>query len=302
MITGNSQPRLIPPTRLRVKAGFVVSSPEDEDKKIILLNEGELVALDPKANNKVVFKIHPGNLVGVGALLEREPVRYIFQATTDSTITIINDECMECELKALPVWLLAAIKAISAKTRRINESIRAAKTENPLESLASFCKFYSKDEILQKQLLLQEFSWLTKTPFPAANEALKTLIRRKMLIPQANGSTLTVPDPRLLEIFADYLKTQELELPWLPFKLTLQQKRCLVWLSTLEPSTTIDGSAWMNLFKEHNLEVSVADWLQMQQFEWFIEKENHLFALNFDKVNYYLLALQYEPNLKGTVK
>ena len=243
MITGNSQPRLIPPTRLRVKAGFVVSSPEDEDKKIILLNEGELVALDPKANNKVVFKIHPGNLVGVGALLEREPVRYIFQATTDSTITIINDECMESELKALPVWLLAAIKAISAKTRRINESIRAAKTENPLESLASFCKFYSKDEILQKQLLLQEFSWLTKTPFPAANEALKTLIRRKMLIPQANGLTLTVPDPRLLEIFADYLKTQELELPWLPFKLTLQQKRCLVWLSTLEPNTTIEGSA-----------------------------------------------------------
>ena len=58
----------------------------------------------------------------------------------------------------------------------------------------------------------------------------------------------------------------------------------------------------MNLFKEHNLEVGVTDWLQMQQFEWFIEKENHLFALNFDKVNYYLLALQYEPNLKGTVK
>ena len=46
----------------------------------------------------------------------------------------------------------------------------------------------------------------------------------------------------------------------------------------------------------------VTDWLQMQQFEWFCEKENHLFALNFDKVNYYLLALQYEPNLKGTVK
>ena len=302
MITGNSQPRLIPPTRLRVKAGFVVSSPEDEDKKIILLNEGELVALDPKANNKVVFKIYPGNLVGVGALLEREPVRYIFQATTDSTITIINDECMESELKALPVWLLAAIKSISAKTRRINESIRAAKTENPLESLASFCKFYSKDEILQKQLLLQEFSWLTKTPFPAANEALKTLIRRKMLIQQANGSTLIVPDPRLLKIFADYLKTQEFELPWLPFKLTLQQKRCLVWLSTLEPDTTIDGSAWMNLFKEHNLEVGVTDWLQMQQFEWFNEKENHLFAINIDKVNYYLLALQYESNLKGTVK
>ena len=77
MVTGDSRKKLIPPTQFRVKAGFVVSSPQDEDKKIILLNEGELVALDPKENNKVAFKIHAGNLVGVGALLEREPVRYI---------------------------------------------------------------------------------------------------------------------------------------------------------------------------------------------------------------------------------
>ena len=302
MSTGNSQPRLIPPTRLRVKAGFVVSAPEEEDKKIILLNEGELVALAPKANNKVVFRIHPGNLVGVGALLEREPVRYIFQATVDSVITIINDECMESELKSLPVWLLAAIKAISAKTRRINESIRSAKTDNPLASLASFCKFHSKDELLQKQSLLQEFSWLTKTPLSAAIEALKTLIRRKMVLPQGDGSIVTIPNPSLLGIFADYLKAQDLDIPWLPFKLSLLQKRVLVWLSTLEPNTVKDGSAWIGLFKEHNLEVSVSDWLEMQKFEWFTETEIHHFALSLDKVNYYLTALQYEPNIKGTVK
>ena len=80
------------------------------------------------------------------------------------------------------------------------------------------------------------------------------------------------------------------------------KKKVLVWLSTLEADTAKDGSAWINLFKEHNLEISVADWLQMQQFEWFTEQENHLFALNIDKVNYYLLALQNEPNIKGTVK
>ena len=302
MITGNSQPRLIPPTQLCVKAGFVVSSPQDEDKKIILLNEGELLALDPKANNKVVFRILPGNLVGVGALLEREPVRYIFQATVDSTITIINDECMESELKSLPVWLLAAIKAISAKTRRINESIRAAKTDNPLTSLASFCKFYKSDEFLQTNALLQEFSWLTKTPIPAASEALKALIRRKMIVPQGNGTVVAIPNPAVLGIFSDFLKAQELETPWFPFKLTLQQKECLAWLSTLEPDTTKDGSAWINRFKEQNLEVSVSDWLQMQQFEWFSEQESHLFALNKNKVNYYLTALQYEANIRGTVK
>jgi len=302
MVTGDSRKNFIPPTQIHVKAGFVVSSPQDEEKKIILLDKGELVALDPRDNNRIVFRILPGNLVGVGALLEREPVRYVFQATVDSVVTIINDECMESELKSLPVWLLAVIKAISAKTRRINESIRSAKTDNPLASLAAFCKLHGKNEPLQTKSLLQEFSWLTKTPLPTAAEALKTLIRRKMLVPHRNGSTLTVPSPELLEIFTDYLKSQDLDQPWLPFSLTLQQKRILVWLSTLDSKIAKDASAWISFFKEHNLETSVADWLQMQQFEWFTEKGNRLLAPCPDKINYYLTALQYEPNIKGTVR
>jgi CRP-like cAMP-binding protein len=285
-----------------VKAGFVVSSPQDEDKKIILLNEGELVALDPKANNKVVFKIHPGNLVGVGALLEREPVRYIFQATVDSVITIIDDECMESELKSLPVWLLAIIKAISARTRRINESIRAAKTDNPLASLAAFCKFFKEDEFLQTKALLQEFSWLTKTPIPTASEALKALIRRKLVIFQGDKSCLSIPNPDLLGIFVDYQKAKDMDKPWPPFCLTLQQKRILVLLSTLENGTSKDATDWIAFFKEHNFEISVADWLQIQQFEWFTEKGNHLLSLDLSKINYFETALKYEQNIKGTVK
>ena len=301
MITGDSRNRLIPPTQLCVKAGFVVSSPEDEDKKIILLNKGELVARDPKIKNKIVFKIHPGNLVGVGALLEREPVRYIFQATVDSVITIINDECMESELKSLPVWLLAVIKAISARTRKINESIRSAKTNNPLASLASFCKFYKKDEYLQTKALLQEFSWLTKTPLPTATEALKTLVRRKLVVFYGDKSCFTIPHPEILQIFSDYQKAKDANRPWHPFNLTLQQKRILVLLSTLENGTSKDATAWIAFFKERNLEISVADWLQIQQFEWFVERGNHLLSLDLEKINYFEAALKYEQNIKGTV-
>ena len=300
MITGDSRKKLIPPTQLRVKAGFVVSSPQDEDKKIILLNEGELVALDPKANNKVVFKILPGNLVGVGALLEREPIRYVFQATVDSTITIINDECMESELKSLPVWLLAVIKAISAKTRKINESIRSAKTENTLASLASFCKFYKSDEFLQTNALLQEFSWLTRTPVPAASEALKALIRRKLIVFHGDKTCLSIPNPYLLGIFSDYQKAKDLDKPWPPFCLTLQQKRILVLLSTLENGTSKDSTGWLSFFKERNFEITVADWLQIQQFEWFVER-NHQLSLDLKRINYFETALKYEQNIKGTV-
>ena len=300
MVTGDSRKKLIPPTQLCVKAGFVVSSPQDEDKKIILLNEGELVALDPKANNKVVFKILPGNLVGVGALLEREPIRYVFQATVDSTITIINDECMESELKSLPVWLLAVIKAISARTRKINESIRSAKTENTLASLASFCKFYKSEEFLQTNALLQEFSWLTRTPVPAASEALKALIRRKLIVFHGDKTCLSIPNPYLLGIFSDYQKTKDLDKPWPPFCLTLQQKRILVLLSTLENGTSKDATGWISFFKERNFEITVADWLQIQQFEWFVER-NHQLSLDLKKINYFETALKYEQNIKGTV-
>ena len=302
MIRGDSRKKLIPPTQLSVKAGFVVYSPQDEEKKIILLNEGELVALDPKANNKIVFKIRPGNLVGVGSLLEREPIRYVFQASVDSSITVINDECMESELKSLPVWLLAVIKAISARTRRINESIRSAKTANPLAGLATFCKFFKKDEFLQTKALLQEFSWLTKTPMPTASEALKTLIRRKLVVFQGDSSCLTIPNPYLLGIFSDYQKAKDLDKPWHPFNLTLQQKRILVLLSTLENGTSKDATAWIAFFKDRNLEISVADWLQMQQFEWFTERANHLLSLDLEKISYFETALKYEQNIKGTVK
>jgi hypothetical protein len=300
MMTRDSRKKIIPPTQLCVKAGFVVSSPEDKDKKIILLNEGELIALDPKSN-KVVFKILPGNLVGVGALLERESVRYIFQATVDSSITIINNECLESELKSLPVWLLAVIKAISARTRKINDSIRSAKTDNVLASLASFCKFYKSDDFLQTKALLQEFSWLTKTPIPAASEALKALIRRKLVVFHGDKTCLSVPNPYLLGIFSDYQKAKDLDKPWGPFCLTLQQKRILVLLSTLENGTSKDATDWISFFKERNLEINVADWLQIQQFEWFTEKGNHLLSLDLKKINYYETALKYAQNIKGTV-
>ena len=122
-----------------------------------------------------------------------------------------------------------------------------------------------------------------------------------MVVPQADGVTVTIPSPKLLGIFTDYLKTLEQEKPWLPFKLTLQQKCVLIWLSTLDPSTVKDGSGWISFFKEHHLETTVSDWLEMQTFGWFTEKENHLLALDADKINYFVTALKYEQNIKGTV-
>ena len=99
----------------------------------------------------------------------------------------------------------------------------------------------------------------------------------------------------------DYQKAKDLDKPWGPFCLTLQQKRILVLLSTLENGTSKDATDWISFFKERNLPINVADWLQIQQFEWFTEKGNHLLSLDLKKINYYETALKYAQNIKGTV-
>ena len=69
MITGDSRQQVIPPTRSRVKAGFVVYSPDSGERNIIILDEGELAAIDRNNGIKTtVFKMHPGDLVGVAAI------------------------------------------------------------------------------------------------------------------------------------------------------------------------------------------------------------------------------------------
>ena len=68
-----------------------------------------------------------------------------------------------------------------------------------------------------------------------------------------------------------------------------------------QPITSKDATDWIAFFNERNIPINVADWLQIQQFEWFIEKGNHLLSLDLKKINYYETALKYEQNIKGTV-
>lgn len=301
MPAGLSRTSLIPPARLRVKAGFVVSTPQDEKKKIILVNSGELVAIDKNAGNKVIFNILPGNLIGVASLLEREPMRYSIVAKVDSDLTIIDDSCMDSELKSLPVWLLGVIKSISARTHKIKDASKSAKVTNPVKSLATFCASIPSGETRPIQQLLKEFSWLTRVPQAVAAQALQSLIRRKIVIIFKDRQKIQVPDANLLQVYADYLDSVENETTWYPFKLTIEQKKVLVLLSTLDQGTEKDGSGWITFFKEHNQDISITEWFKLQQYGWFQKTDASLLALDSDKVNYYLLALRFESNIRGRV-
>ena len=140
MITGDSrQPvrqQVIPPTHQSVKAGFVVYSPGSEERNIVILEDGELVARETTPPYSTVFTMRPGDLVGVAALLEREPFKYELSAAKDSKITLVGEDCMESELKRLPLWLLALIRSISAKTHQLKRSAIETRVQNTLLSLA----------------------------------------------------------------------------------------------------------------------------------------------------------------------
>ena len=309
-MNGNSRQQVIPPARLSVKAGFVVYSHNDQERKIIILDKGELVALDnTQSPRKILFTMHPGDLVGVAALLEREPFRYDLEATVDSEITVVDEDCMESELKNIPIWLLAVIRELSARNslRKINS--RHSRANNPLISLAEFFRHLKKGEPHPLETLVQEFCWQTKADASDVKEDLKALCRRKFVEiseraqagTEGAGPVVTVTQPELLELFADYLESQEQGNPWQPLQLSLNQKKALVRLSITENWTPQDPPAWLAFFQKNNIALTAADWIKMQGLSWFDNPKDNLFVPNPKKIQYFLLALRYEINLRGVL-
>ena len=309
-MNGNSRQQVIPPARLSVKAAFVVYSHNDQERKIIILDKGELVALDnTQSPRKILFTMHPGDLVGVAALLEREPFRYDLEATVDSEITVVDEDCMESELKNIPIWLLAVIRELSARNRLRKINSRHSRANNPLISLAEFFRHLKKGEPHPLETLVQEFCWQTKADASDVKEDLKALCRRKFVEiseraqagTEGAGPVVTVTQPELLELFADYLESQEQGNPWQPLQLSLNQKKALVRLSITENWTPQDPPAWLAFFQKNNIALTAADWIKMQGLSWFDNPKDNLFVPNPKKIQYFLLALRYEINLRGVL-
>lgn len=304
MITGDSRQQVIPPTRIHVKAGFVVYTPGQGERSIIILNEGELIAVDKTdGNRKIVFRMHPGDLVGVASLLEREPFHLSIEASEDSEITLVNEECMESELKTLPVWLLAVIKTLSSKTRKLKASLYTTSASNTLVSLATFCGRFPAKQGIPLAKVLQEFCWLTKIKEKEIQEDAKALVRRRFIEINKVGDNahLVVPDPFLLQLFVDYQRSVEKNGTWAPFSLTILQKKILVTLSTINTEKEMDGPSWLTFLAEKESDFNVGEWIKVQKMGWCTETDKGTFRVNANKINYFLTALRYETNIKGVL-
>ena len=303
-----SRQQLIPPTQMSVKAGFVVYSPKSEDRSIVILEEGELVARETTPPYSVVFTMRPGDLVGVAALLERELFKYELSASKDSRITMVTEECMESELKRLPLWLLALIRNLSAKTHLLKRAAIETRVQNTLKSLAEYLSHKPQDTEFNLAELLREFSFLTKISTTTAQEDFKSLLRRHLIkLSQKNGRVFCkVIDPELLHIFTDYIQAQENDMAFEPYRLSIVQKKILVFLSTLEVSPEKTGPDWITYIHEKFPDADVSQWINLLKMEWFAKKDANdpdcdLYCIKKAKVQYFLKALRYETNIRGVL-
>ena len=309
MITGDSrQPvrqQVIPPTHQSVKAGFVVYSPGSEERNIVILEEGELVAREITPPHSIVFTMRPGDLVGVAALLEREPFKYELSASKDSKITLVTEECMESELKRLPLWLLALIRSISAKTHQLKRSTIETRVQNSLLSIAEYLSHKKEDTEYNLAELIREFSFLTKISTATAEEDLKSLLRRRLIkLSQKNHRIFCkIIDPELLHIFTDYLHSYDKGKIFDPYKLTVEQKKILVYLSTANDTIEKSGPEWIQFIQETFPNADISQWILLLKLNLFysIGDNPDLFSINKPRILYFLKALRYETNIRGVL-
>lgn len=248
--------------------------------------------------------MRPGDLVGVASMLEREPFKYELSASKDSQITLVDESCMESELKRLPLWLLALIRTLSAKTHQLKRSMVSPRVQDTLKSLAEFLSRKDSNTEYNLAELIREYSFLTKVSTKVAQEDTKSLLRRHLIkLTQKNNRIFCkVTDPLLLQIFVDYLGTPK-DSTFTPYKLTIDQKKILVLLSTVGADETRTGPDWITFIQQIDPEADVSLWIRLLKLEWFNAQssKDDLYVVNGKKVNYFLKALRYETNIRGVL-
>lgn len=301
---GNSRQQVIPPTRSRVKAGFVVYSPESDTRELIILDEGELIAVDKSGGNRdIKFKMHPGDIVGVAALFEREPLRYTIEASEDSVITVLSEECLESELKNIPVWLLAILRSLSVRTRELKQGAKRTPVENSLKSLAEYCAHLNSNIKYPLEEFIREFNWLTRIPAATVKGDIKALLRRNFIGLTKDGEDLylQVHNATLMQIYSDYLQAQDDGALWAPLRLNLAQKRILVHLTTLDEHVQMEAPEWIAYLNRKGLAIDVSQWITLEDLGCFATGEENKYHIDQAKVEYYLTAIRYDSNLRGAV-
>jgi hypothetical protein len=99
---------------------------------------------------------------------------------------------------------------------------------------------------------------------------------------------------------------RETETEFAPYRLSIVQKKILVFLSAMEVSPEKTGPDWISYIHEKFPDADVSQWISLLQIQWFVKTDPKnpdcdLFKINKAKVQYFLKALRYETNIRGVL-
>jgi hypothetical protein len=106
-----------------------------------------------------------------------------------------------------------------------------------------------------------------------------------------------------MRIFADYQQSIDSGKDFVPYKLSILQKRLLILLAPLEMTEPKTSPEWISFIQEKFKDVEVSQWINLLKLEWFrkVDGDNDRYEMDKKTIRYFLKALRYETNIRGVL-
>jgi hypothetical protein len=106
-----------------------------------------------------------------------------------------------------------------------------------------------------------------------------------------------------MRIFADYQQSIDSGKDFIPYKLSILQKRLLIFLAPLEMTEPKTSPEWISFIQEKFKDVEVSQWINLLKLEWFrkVDGDNDRYEMDKKTIRYFLKALRYETNIRGVL-
>ncbi len=269
---------------------------------MIYVEAGELEAFD---DEKVLYAIPQGSLIGVSAVMDGKPFPESVRAGKEATIVKIDKKAMEGVLRKAPHWMIALVSSLSSEYRQLQRSADKPIYADPLESFTLFLAKRTGNKALDTVQVLREYRWQTRATREETATALQELLRRKFvrLEPDDSGkpnARLFTVKPKLLNILFEYLKSRREGETYPPFGLSPRERHCLEALGLEDSLFARTRKEWLEYLKG---KVSHADFIVIIKFIELgvfseIPDSDRLF-LETETLDKFLCAVHGERNIKG---
>lgn len=298
-VTGLSN---IPFERIHLQAGFRVLKSGEKATAIIYVEEGELEAFD---DNKILYNIPKGSLIGISSVMDKTPFPYHVRAGKPSTIVKVGQEAMGKALQSTPAWMLSLINSLSKRIADLKDSASKPIFASTLESLAKFLAYRTTEAPCDVANLVREYRWHTRASKEETSEALDELARRKFVKfePDANGTPskmIRTVKPKWMHLLVEFLEYERRGETLPAFGLSPLERNCLKVLGQEDSLFTRTHDEWLGFLQQ---KVPAADIIVMIKFIELgilvrVPDSQKLF-LETETLDHFLSAIRGEKNIRG---